>query len=91
MAKEKGCSGLSRRSFIKLASGSVIAVSGNWFWPKFSWGAGEEIRIGGMFELSGGLSTIGVEQAKGAELAVKQINATGGVISNKPGVLGRPV
>jgi branched-chain amino acid transport system substrate-binding protein len=91
MAKNQRGNELTRRTFIKLASGGVIAVSGNWFLPKFSWGAGDEIRIGGVFELSGGLSTIGVEQAKGAELAVKQINETGGVVSRKPGVLGRPV
>jgi branched-chain amino acid transport system substrate-binding protein len=91
MSKEQGRQELSRRTFIKLTSGGIIAVSANWFLPKFSWGAAEEIRIGGVFELSGGLSTIGVEQAKGAELAVKQINETGGVIGGKPGVLGRPV
>ena len=91
MAKNQRGNELTRRTFIKLASGGVIAVSSNWFLPKFSWGAGDEIRIGGVFELSGGLSTIGVEQAKGAELAVKQVNETGGVVSKKPGVLGRPV
>ena len=91
MDKHGGKKGLSRRSFIKLASGGVIAVSGNWFLPKFSRGAADEIRIGGIFELSGGLSTIGVEQAKGAELAVKQINETGGAVSKKPGILGRQV
>jgi branched-chain amino acid transport system substrate-binding protein len=91
MERGHGKKGLTRRAFIQLASGGVIAVSGNWFLPKFSWGAGDEIRIGGVFELSGGLSTIGVEQAKGAELAAKQINETGGAVSRKPGVLGRPV
>jgi len=91
MSKNQKGKELTRRTFIKLTSGGVIAVSSNWFLPKFSWGAGDEIRIGGVFELSGGLSTIGVEQAKGAELAVKQINETGGVAGKKPGVLGRPV
>lgn len=91
MSKMQRGKELTRRTFIKLASGGVIAVSSNWFLPKFSWGAGDEIRIGGVFELSGGLSTIGVEQAKGAELAVKQINETGGIVGKKPGVLGRPV
>lgn len=89
--KKEHKKGMNRRAFIKLASGSVIAVSSNWFLPRFSWGARDEIRIGGVFELSGGLSTIGVEHAKGAELAVKIINETGGVVSDKPGVLGRPV
>ena len=91
MSKNQKGKELTRRTFIKLTSGGVIAVSSHWFLPKFSWSAGDEIRIGGVFELSGGLSTIGVEQAKGAEMAVKQINETGGVVSKKPGVLGRPV
>ncbi|MEW6263894.1 MAG: ABC transporter substrate-binding protein [Thermodesulfobacteriota bacterium] len=83
--------GLNRRAFIKMASGAAAAVSANWFLPKFSSAAVDEIRIGGLFELSGGLSTLGVVQAKGAEYAIKVINETGGAVGSKPGVLGKPV
>ena len=50
MSKNQRRKELSRRTFIKLASGGVIAVSSHWFLPEFSWGAGDEIRIGGVFE-----------------------------------------
>ena len=40
MERGHGVKGLTRRTFIQLASGGVIAVSGNWFLPKFSWALG---------------------------------------------------
>ena len=47
-------------------------------------GGGEPITIGGGFNLTGGLAALEVPAANGAKLAVKEINAAGGV-------LGRPL
>ncbi len=46
--------------------------------------SGEPIKIGGAFNLTGALSSLDVPAANGAKLALKEINAAGGV-------LGRPV
>jgi branched-chain amino acid transport system substrate-binding protein len=83
MSKKKEQRGMDRRSFIKMASGAVIAVSGNWFLPRISLGADDEIRIGGLCEMSGPASTVGVEQSQGIELAVDMYNRNGGVLGKK--------
>lgn len=42
-------------------------------------GGGDKIRIGGVFNLTGSFSSIEVLEANGAKLAVKEINAAGGI------------
>jgi branched-chain amino acid transport system substrate-binding protein len=83
MDQDKEKRGLNRRSFIKVASGATVAVSGNWFLPKITLGADDEIRIGAITEMSGPASTVGVEQMKGNELAVDVWNKNGGVLGKK--------
>lgn len=83
MGQEKGDKGIKRRTFIKMASGAIVAVSGNWFLPRISLGADEEIRIGAITEMSGPVATVGVEQMQGNELAVETWNKKGGVLGKK--------
>jgi branched-chain amino acid transport system substrate-binding protein len=87
MKKDTSHKGMDRRSFIKLSSGAVVAVSSNWFLPRIALGADEEIRLGGICALSGPASTIGVEQARAIELAVEMYNQKGGVLGRKIKVL----
>ena len=82
MGRGKISSGLSRRSFIKMSSGAIVAISANWFLPRIALGA-EEILIGGLCELSGPASIMGSEQARGMELAVEMYNQKGGVLGKK--------
>jgi branched-chain amino acid transport system substrate-binding protein len=82
MERGKKKAGMDRRTFIRLGSGAIAAVSGNWFLPKFALGA-EEILIGGLCELSGPASIMGTEQARGMELAVEMYNQKGGVLGRK--------
>jgi branched-chain amino acid transport system substrate-binding protein len=83
MSKNRHERGMDRRAFIKMSSGAVVAVSGNWFLPRISLGAEEEIRIGGLCELSGAASIMGTEQASAMELAVDMYNQKGGVLGRK--------
>lgn len=43
----------------------------------------EDIKIGGIFPLSGGVAVYGVECKKGVDLAIEEINASGGVNGRK--------
>lgn len=43
----------------------------------------KEIKIGGNFEMTGGIATFGQSSANGAKLAFKEINATGGVLGKQ--------
>jgi len=74
---------ISRRSFIKMTTGALAAMSSPWAFRRQAYGA-EEIRLGGISSLSGVASPIGHELANGLQLAVETINREGGV-------LGRPV
>ncbi len=75
--------GLDRRTFIKMTSGAVVAVSANWFLPRMVLGAQDEIHIGALCELSGPFAAPGTELAKGIELAVEMYNQRGGVLGKK--------
>jgi branched-chain amino acid transport system substrate-binding protein len=86
--KKKPVSGLDRRTFIKMSSGAVVAVSANWFLPRISLGADDTIRIGSICELSGPVSIMGTEQARGIELAAEMYNKQGGVLGKKIEVIG---
>lgn len=83
MKKEIGSTGMDRRTFIKLSSGSVLGISANWFLPRMSWGKEEEIFLGGLCEMSGFVSPMGTEQAQGIELAVEMYNQSGGLLGKK--------
>lgn len=73
----------SRRTFIKTASGALIAVSANSILPGITLGDSKEIRLGGLCEMSGPAAAIGVSQAQGIELAVDMYNRKGGVLGKK--------
>ena len=79
-------SGVNRRTFIRMASGAVVAVGSHWFLPRFALGD-EDILIGGLCELSGPASIMGTEQARGMELAVEMYNQKGGVLGRKTRLL----
>jgi branched-chain amino acid transport system substrate-binding protein len=80
----------SRRHFLKAGTGAAVVVAAGPLVPRFG-GAAEEIVIGALCELSGPASTIGSQQALGIQFAVDEINKTGGVVGQKPGVDGRPI
>ena len=83
MDKGEKVKGVDRRAFIRMSSGAVVAVGANWFLPRIALGADEEIRIGGLCELSGFVAPMGSEQAQGIELAVELYNRKGGVLGRK--------
>lgn len=83
MSHKKDQSGMYRRTFIKMSSGAILAVSANWFLPHICLGEEDEIRIGGVCELTGPGSTTGVDLSRGMELAVEMYNKKGGVLGKK--------
>jgi len=83
MNRSRRQSRMNRRTFIKMSSGALLAVSADWFLPSFSRGAEGEILVGGLCELSGPASIMGTEQARGMELAVEMYNQKGGILGRK--------
>ena len=59
---------MNRRTFIKMSSGAVVAVSANWFLPKITLGAEPPIKLGAICATSGAVSTMGVEQLQAINL-----------------------
>ena len=73
---------ISRRAFLKAtAAGGVVSLAPR-FAPAFA--AGQALRVGAVLPFSGGLELFGNQAKLGLDLAVKEINETGGV-------LGRPL
>ncbi len=81
---------VSRRRFLQVGIGGATALSVGPFVLRHA-RAAEEIRIGAVCELSGPASTIGTPQAQGIQMAVDDINRTGGILGKGPGVGGRPL
>jgi len=72
-------SNLSRRSFLRLAGGSIATLS---LPVAISYGASsatESLNLGGIFSLTGPNAPVGKTIRDGGQLAVKRINETGGV------------
>ncbi len=81
---------LGRREFLKSVSVTTLGVAATpLLWRHAH--AAEELKIGALCELSGPASTIGSQQALGIQLAVDEINKTGGIVGKGPGVGGRPI
>lgn len=75
-------SGVTRRHVLKtVAGGSIIAASAPWMLKHAR--ADNEIRLGGLCELSGPASTVGSQQALGIQMAVDEINKNGGIIGRQ--------
>ena len=71
-----------RRTFVKTIGGAAIAASGPFFWPKGADAAGT-IKVGAIYDLSGPLQLFGQNQWRCAEMAIDEINASGGVLGKK--------
>ena len=65
---------LFTRSLLALATGSVLAIGT---------AAAQPIKIANIVELSGAGATSGTNFKNGVELAVKEINAAGGILGRK--------
>lgn len=63
-----------RRTVLVLAVALLFATTGY---------AADTIKLGGMLPLSGRAADLGITCKQGAELAVKEINAKGGVLGKK--------
>lgn len=72
-----------RRTFIKTASGALVAISANSILPNISLGYHKDIILGGLCEMSGPAATVGVEQSHGIKLAVDTYNRKGGILGKK--------
>ncbi len=77
---------IDRRKFLVLSSGGVVAASS--LFPKLAvngaYAANDPIKIGAIDDASGDFAAAVIPKTEGAQLAVDQINAAGGV-------LGRPL
>ncbi|HEX7127575.1 MAG TPA: ABC transporter substrate-binding protein [Thermodesulfobacteriota bacterium] len=80
----------TRRQVLRAAAFGAAALGATPFIRSRALAQQDEIRIGALCELSGVASTIGSQQALGIQMAVDEINKTGGVLG-KPGIGGRPV
>lgn len=71
---------ISRRSFVTkalLLGASVSLLAGG---PV---SAAEEVKVGAIFDLTGGLNIYGIQQSQALHLAVDEINANGGVLGQQ--------
>ncbi|MEG1914283.1 MAG: ABC transporter substrate-binding protein [Acidaminococcaceae bacterium] len=72
-----------RKGFLKLATTGILAVMLAVSVTGCGGKSDQEIRIGLLNEMTGGNATIGTAAANGAKLAVKEINAKGGVLGKQ--------
>jgi urea transport system substrate-binding protein len=72
---------LERRKLLKAISGSA-ALAATAFVPKLSFGA-DEIVIGSLHDLSGGLDVLGKPMEDALQLAVSELNGSGGLLGKK--------
>ena len=68
---------LKRVATLVMVAGLAAAACGG------GGGAGDKIKIGGGFALTGDESSLDLPAANGAKLAVKEINAAGGVLGKQ--------
>lgn len=80
----------TRRQVLKAAAAGTVGLGATPFIRSRALAQQDEIRIGALCELSGVASTIGSQQALGIQMAVDEINRTGGILG-KPGVGGRSI
>ncbi|MEA2778847.1 MAG: branched-chain amino acid transport system substrate-binding protein, partial [Rhodospirillaceae bacterium] len=73
---------LSRRKLISRTAlgGLVLAASGRWTLPAF---AGDTIKIGAPFNMTGAVASLDAPAANGAKLKAQEINDAGGVLGKK--------
>ena len=72
--------GITRKTFLVGAAAGTAALA---LRPKSLWGQAKPIKIGGQFDLTGGLTPYGLWGHRAAEAAVKKINAEGGIKGRK--------
>lgn len=84
MSRKRGGS-ISRRTFVKLTGGALVAAAGpTLLLPRSAWGQGSgPIRLGNIEPLSGPYADSGLDEMEGAQLAVEEANARGGVLGRK--------
>lgn len=82
MAKKNG---LTRRRFVTVIGGGLVAASGPTILiPRRAWAQGTgPIRLGNIEPLSGPYADSGLDELEGAQLANEEVNARGGVLGRK--------
>ena len=74
---------VNRRTFVKTTvAGAAVASVGPFFWPKGA-DAASTIKVGAIYDLSGPLQGFGKNQWRCAEMAINQINESGGLLGKK--------
>ncbi len=72
-----------RRNFVKTSvAGAAVLATGPYFWPKRS-RAASTIKAGAIYDLSGPLQAFGQNQWRCAEMAIDEINESGGLLGRK--------
>lgn len=79
----KGESFIMKKKMITVAAVMTLAFSSLIGCSTKSGGSGDTIKVGTNFEMTGGQASFGSSSMKGVELAVKEINAAGGVLGKK--------
>jgi len=73
---------VGRRMFGRLATvGAAVAVLATGFWTIGPASAAEDVKVGILLPLSGSVAPIGINNRRGHELAIDEINAAGGIKS----------
>ena len=74
---------INRRKFVKTSvAGAAVVATGPYFWPKRS-RAASTIKAGAIYDLSGPLQAFGQNQWRCAEMAIDEINESGGLLGRK--------
>ena len=70
---------LKRRTFLQLIPGAALAASG----ARTSWAANEPLRLGSILSITGPGAFLGEDMKAGLQLAIEEINASGGIAGRK--------
>ena len=81
--KKKGESSKMKKGFFKAAAASLMTVILAASVAGCGGSSSKEIKIGLLNEMTGGNATIGTAAANGAKLAIKEINANGGLLGKQ--------
>jgi len=74
---------LTRRQFLSTTGAGVGTLAGGFLLPRVGLGQGGPVKIGFPLPLTGPFAAIATDQQRGAQLAVEELNAKGGILGRR--------
>lgn len=79
---------MDRRQFIKTSGYAAVAGSSGLLMPTWSFAADDDIKVGSIHDLSGGLDIYGKPMVDALTLAIEEQNAAGGLLGKQVRMIG---